>query len=224
MSDGFGLFASALLGLSAITCGTAAFAGWRRRGRLLAQAGNPPAAGPSRPADLLRKPFASAMLDVAAEARDVLQEMAAEAAGHLVQLEFAAQPDLSVYADRLALRTVLCALIRNAVQHSRGGRVLLSAIRLGGRVQIAVIDDGVGPPAAIQQAALRELAQLVALQGGTIDIETDPGEGTAVLVRFLAPIGGQRASGHAPEAQPAGHPAASPTPARHAVVEPAWDR
>ena len=41
----------------------------------------------------------------------MLRCMAAEAAGHLVQLEFAAQPDLTVHADRLALRAVLSELV-----------------------------------------------------------------------------------------------------------------
>ena len=33
------------------------------------------------------------------------------------------------------------------------------------------------------------MAQLVALQGGTVDIEACPGEGTAVLVRLPEPMG-----------------------------------
>jgi signal transduction histidine kinase len=163
------------------------------------------------------------MLDVAAEARSVLGQMAAEAAAHLVQLEFATQANLSVHADRYALRFVLSELVGNAVRHAPGGRVLLSAIRLGGRVQIAVIDDGAGPDAAVQEAELREMAQLVALQGGTIDIEACPGEGTTVLVRLPEPM----ANGYVPGAVAKHQPVARPTPLPHAareqVVEISWD-
>ena len=84
---------------------------------------------------------------------------------------------------------VLSELVGSAMHHAPCGRVLLSAIRLGGRVQIAVIDDGDGPAAAVQEAALRDMAQLVALQGGTIDVESRRGEGTTVLVRLPEPMG-----------------------------------
>ncbi|MGA3400885.1 MAG: HAMP domain-containing sensor histidine kinase [Acetobacteraceae bacterium] len=180
-------------------------------------------AGAPSPFGLGRTPFASGVLDVAAEARDVLHQMAGEAAGHLVQLEFAVQPDLLVHADRLALRAVLSELVGNAMRHAPGGRVLLSAIRLGGRVQIAVIDDGDGPAAAVQEAALREMAQLVALQGGTIDVETHSGEGTTVVVRLPEPTGTGRVPGEAPKRPSAERPTAPPRVAREAVVEHSWD-
>ena len=221
LNDGVGLSAVALLGLSAVTCGTLLFGGWRQRRHLLAQQDDSRLPAVTRPMfGLGQMPFVSAELDVAAEARDVLQLMAAEAAGHQVQLEFAVQPELSVHADRLALRAVMSELVGNAVRHAPGGRVLLSAIRLGGRVQIAVIDDGAGPEAAVQEAALREVAQLVALQGGTIDVETHAGEGTTVLVRLPEPMGIARAPGEAlPPRQPAAPAAAPPQAAREAVAQ-----
>jgi signal transduction histidine kinase len=219
-SDWLGLSAVTLLGLSAITCGALLFGGWRRRQDLMAfQDGGEPMPV-ARPAfDLGRMPFVGGVLDVAAEVRDVLAQLAAEAARHLVRLEFAVQPELSVHADRLALRAVLSELVGNAVEHAPGGRVLVSAVRLGGRVQIAVIDDGAGPEAALQEAALREVAQVVALQGGTIDVEVHPGEGTTVLVRLPEPADTGRASGEASAPQqPAERPAASPQAVREAVA------
>lgn len=221
LNDGVGLSAVALLGLSAVTCGTLVFGGWRRRQHLLAQQDDGRFLAVTRPAfGLGQMPFVGAELDVAAEARDVLHQMAAEAAGHQVQLEFAVQPELSVHADRLALRAVISELVGHAVRHAPGGRVLLSAIRLGGRVQIAVIDDGAGPEAAVQEAALREVAQLVALQGGTIDVETHAGEGTTVLVRLPEPMGLGRAPDEAlPPRQPAAPAAAPPQAAREAVAQ-----
>lgn len=218
--DWLGLSAVTLLGLSAVTCGALLFGGWRRRQDLVAlqDRGEPmPAVRPAF--DLGRMPFAGGVLDVATEVRDVLDQMAAEAARHLVRLEFAVQPELSVHADRLALRAVLGELVGNATRQAPGGRVLVSAVRLGGRVQIAVIDDGAGPEAAVQEAALRQVTQVVALQGGTIDVEVHPGEGTTVLVRLPEPMETGRASGEAlvPQ-QPAERPAASPQEAREALA------
>jgi signal transduction histidine kinase len=223
-SHAIGLFAVTLLGLSAITCGTLLLGGWRRRQHLLARTYSAESIVTARlPFGLVRAPFASGMLDVAAEARSVLAQMAAEASAHLVQLEFATQANLSVHADRYALRAVLSELVSNAVRHAPGGRVLLSAIRLGGRVQIAVIDDGAGPDATVQQAELREMAQLVALQGGTIDIEACPGEGTTVLVRLPEPM----ASVCIPDLEPTHQRPARRTPLPRAALEPiveiSWD-
>jgi two-component system sensor histidine kinase NreB len=219
--DGSGLFTSALLGLSAITCATLAVA---RRQQPARRCGAEPAASTPPPAFSLRRaPFVSGVLDVAEEARDVLQQMAAEAAGHMVQLEFAVQPDLSVHADRLALRAVLSELVGNAMRHAPCGRVLLSAIRLGGRVQIAVTDDGATPDAASQQAALRDISELVALQGGTIDVEVYPGEGTTVVVRLPESTVASRAPGEASARPTQDCSAASPRPAREALAEASWD-
>lgn len=223
-SDWFGMFALTLLGLSAITCGMLVFGGWRRRQELLArQDGGEFLMDTPAAFGLGQMPFASGELDVAAEAREALHLMAAEAARHLVQLEFATQPDLSVHADRLALRAVLSELLGNAIRHTPGGRVLLSATRLGGRVQFAVIDDGAGPAAAVQEAALRETAQVVALQGGTIEVEVHPGEGTTVLVRLPEQMETVRTPGEAPQGRPADHQVAPPQAAREAVAEPGWD-
>jgi len=177
----------------------------------------------SLPSDLARMPFASTAIDVATEARDVLARMAAEAAGYLVQLEVAVQPDLSVHADRLALRAVLSQLVGNAMRHAAGGRVLLSAIRLGGRVQIAVIDDGIGPDAAVQESALREVAQLVALQGGTIEVEAQRGEGTTVLVRLPEPVSASGAPGKIPKQRLAARTATAPQAAQEALAGHSWE-
>ncbi|HVC60437.1 MAG TPA: ATP-binding protein [Acetobacteraceae bacterium] len=216
-SDRFGLFAAALLGLSAITCGALLLGGWRRH--VLARRhdrGWTPA--PAAAFSLARTPFVSGMLDVAAEMRDVLGRIGPEAARGLVRLEMAVQPDLAVRTDPLALRALLSDLVGNAIRHAPAGRVLLSAARLGGRVEIAVIDDGAGTEVAMREAALREAGQLVALQGGTLHIEAHEGQGTTVLVRLPEPMGTVRAAGEAPQRQPA-QPAAAHATREVAVAE-----
>jgi signal transduction histidine kinase len=220
----FGLLAVTLLGLSAITCGALVLGGWRSYRHLTSRhQGGEPMTCASAPFDLVRMPFASTALDVATEARDVLARMAAEAAGYLVQLEVAVQPNLSVHADRVALRAVLSQLVGNAVRHGACGRVLLSAIRLGGRVQIAVIDDGIGTDAVAQAAALREVAQLVTLQGGTIDVEAQRGEGTTVLVRLPEPASATRTPGTIPKQRPAGRAAAALQATQDALAGDSWE-
>ena len=210
--DGSGLFASVLLGLSAITCGTLVSA--RRHLPARPRGGEPVASASPLPFSLSRAPLVSGLLDVAAEAREVLQQMAAEAAGNLVHLEYAVQTDLSVHADRLALQTVLGKLVGNAVRRAPCGRVLLSAMRHGGRVQIAVSDDGTATDAAIQQAALRDMSELVALQGGTIEVEAQTGAGTTVLVRLPQQLGTERVL----KPQPVDRSATSARPVQEVVA------
>jgi signal transduction histidine kinase len=220
----FAWSASILLVLSAMSCGLFLLGGWRQRQQMLVRA-NAAAPVPARPAlfALGRTPFVSGELDVATELRDALAQMAGEAAAHMVQLEFAVQPDLSVHADPLALRMVLSELVGSAMRHAPGGRVLVSATRLGGRVQIAVIDDGAGPEAAVQQAALREVAELVALQGGTMDVEAHAGEGTSVVVRLLEPAAAGRPPGDAAMPQQAQRADGPQRATREAVVEHSWE-
>lgn len=222
-SDGFGLFASTLLGLSTVTCGALLLGGWRRH-RLSRRddGGWVPAPVPSF--SLARTPFAGGLLDIAAEVRDVLGQMQPEAARGRVRLEMAVQPDLAVHADPLALRALLSDLVGNAMRHAPGGRVLLSAALLRGRVEIAVTDDGTGTEAAMQEAALREAAQLVALQGGTIHIEAHPGEGTTVLVRLLDSVATAATPGEAPARPLVQQSAESSHGVREAAVaEQSWD-
>jgi hypothetical protein len=221
-SDWFGWFVSALLGLSAIACATVLFGGWCRYVNDRAQFdGWLPAALPMF--SLGRAPFAGDLLDVAAEVRDVLQHMAPEAARGRMRLEMAVQPDLAVHADKLALRTLLGDLVRNAMMHAPAGQVLLSAARFGGRVEIAVTDDGAGTEAEMRQAALREAGQLVALHGGSIHIDARPGEGTTVLVRLPEPMGARRAPGEASVRQPGRNPIAVAAPSWEAVAEHSWE-
>jgi anti-sigma regulatory factor (Ser/Thr protein kinase) len=223
-SNWFGFLASTLLGLSVMTCGLVLLGGWRQYQRMQVHADGGASIAVTQPLfGLGRMPFVSSVLDVAAELRDVLARLATEVAGRRVKLEFAVQPDLSVHADPLALRVVLSELVASAMRYAPGGHVLVSAAQLGGRVQIAVMDDGAGPEAAVRQAALREVAELVALQGGTIDVETHPGEGTTVVVRLLEPAATGRAPGDAPMRQPA-QQADGPQPAvREAVAEHSWE-
>jgi signal transduction histidine kinase len=150
-------------------------------------------------------PSGHAPLRLAAERLDperelvlAVQDVTSLAADGSVRLETAIQPGLAVWADKAALRQMLAAPLRAAVARSPGGRVLLGAGRHGGRVQVSVLDDGLPTDRGLQEAELREAARLVALHGGTLEVNVRANAGTTVVIRL-------------PE--PAAAPAGAPVPA-----------
>jgi two-component system, OmpR family, phosphate regulon sensor histidine kinase PhoR len=131
----------------------------------------------------------------------------ADASG--VRLETRLPPDLpAVLADRDRLAQILINLVDNAVKYTpRGGEVAVEAAAGEGLVEVAVVDTGVGIPPAdlpriterfyrVDKARSRELGgtglglaivkHLVAAHGGTLVIESRPGEGTRVRVTLPA--------------------------------------
>ncbi|CAO3415875.1 sensor histidine kinase [Azospirillum endophyticum] len=116
-------------------------------------------------------------------------------------------PDL--LADERALRQVLLNLLSNAVKFTpQGGRVTVSAVQeAGGGIAITVRDTGIGIAAdalarilePFQQAdssisgrfggtglGLSICRDLMALHDGSLSIDSEPGRGTAVTIRFPA--------------------------------------
>jgi two-component system cell cycle sensor histidine kinase PleC len=134
----------------------------------------------------------------------------AEAAGLALTIDFAHLPE--VEADYRALKQVLLNLLSNAIKFTpRGGRITIRAEGrhdpLGERVRISVQDTGIG----IAQDDLARLAKpfeqvenqhskttqgsglglaltksLVEMHGGSLDMQSAPGEGT--MVSFSLPI------------------------------------
>src|SRR5262249_20400554 len=119
-----------------------------------------------------------------------------------IQLLDAGATQISVFADRRALKQILINLLPNAVKFTLpGGKVLLRAYRYRGTVRIAITDTGVGiakhelgrlgkPFEQVQNqltkghkgtglglAISRSLAEL---HGGKLDIKSKAGEGTTV--------------------------------------------
>jgi len=199
--------------LSGLTSAVMLVAGGFWRNRVLARQADPFAVAQAPRFALGRTPFSGQMLNVATEVRTVLGQLAPLAAQGFVRLELAVPPELEVRADARALREVLGDLVSNAIRHTPCGHVLVGAMRHGGRVQISVTDDGAGPPEATQAARLRDAERLVALQGGTIDVDVHaPGEGATVRLRFPEPRGATAAAmptmvaGDAPAATNTGRP------------------
>jgi hypothetical protein len=54
-------------------------------------------------------------------------------------------------------------------------------------VRICVLDDGSAVDRAVQEAQLRDAARLIALQGGTLEVNVRKGVGTTVVIRLPEP-------------------------------------
>ncbi|MEZ4381064.1 MAG: HAMP domain-containing sensor histidine kinase [Nannocystaceae bacterium] len=114
---------------------------------------------------------------------------------------------LRVRGDRFALARVLVHLLDNAAKFTAGGVVELRARGEGDAVVIAVRDTGVGVPAQAQEGIFDRFTQaddsatrlyggvglglaickeLVTRMGGTIALESAPGEGSTFSVRLAA--------------------------------------
>jgi signal transduction histidine kinase len=124
----------------------------------------------------------------------------------------------SVHADVTRLRQILVNLLSNANKYTpEGGRIRLRAWAEGNHVHCAVSDTGVGispeeqaqlftkffrsENPAVQDKpgtglGLYIVRSLVAMQGGWIDVESQPGEGTTVT--FTVPVVDREGGGPSP--------------------------
>lgn len=176
---GQAVLCSSVLGV--LLAGGIAVAIWRRSRRSLKRQGPPrlPAQFPLEQAALQHS-----VLHVAAEAAAVLQGLQNLATQQFVRLEMAIQPGLAMVGDQRAFRETLGELARSAIEQAPCGCVLLTAARVGCRVHVSVLDDGPGADTATRLTRLRHAQLLVALQGGSLEINARPGEGTTVIVRL----------------------------------------
>jgi two-component system, NarL family, sensor histidine kinase LiaS len=77
----------------------------------------------------------------------------------------------------------------NAVRHGNACRLAVSLSRRAGHVELAVRDTGTGfdPAAPHTGSGLAHIRDRVAELGGTVDIDSAPGRGTALTVRVPVP-------------------------------------
>ena len=149
----------------------------------------------------------------AAEMCRAMMALQAEAKGVAFDIHVASSVG-EIVADRRSVRQMLINLISNAIKFTpAGGRVTLSAHRLGSRLHFQVSDTGIGiaavdldrlgePFMQVQNDYTRQfegtglglslVKGLVRLHGGTMTIESAPGEGTTVAITL--PVDGSGAS------------------------------
>lgn len=123
-----------------------------------------------------------------------------------VDLQNAIVENIRLLADPLRLKQMLLNLLSNAIQFSPGGTVKIATERRFGRFTISVIDDGRGmTPEEIARAlktfgkgredayrtsveglglGLPITRRLIEAHGGSLEIESRPGAGTAVHIMF----------------------------------------
>ncbi|MBO3274056.1 ATP-binding protein [Pseudomonas schmalbachii] len=147
--------------------------------------------------------------------REKVADYAAIAEGKGLQLELntlgARHPD--VWVDRDAFRRIAESLLANALKFTDVGKVLVE-LKAGGRgkglteVVLSVRDSGIGIPLAEQKQVFELFRQgtdsqrirrggsgtglaickrLVDLLGGSMELESSPGEGTCMTVRLMLP-------------------------------------
>src|SRR5215207_7150775 len=123
---------------------------------------------------------------------------------HGIECRVDADPDLDeVEADERKVKQVVFNLLSNAVKFTPdGGRVEVRARRVGDRAEVAVSDTGVGIDPADQDRIFQEFQQagqqegsglglalarsLVALHGGNLWLESEPGSGSTFA--FTLPV------------------------------------
>lgn len=108
-------------------------------------------------------------------------------------------------ADEFRIQQILINIMGNAVKYTEKGFIRLSAYQLGNQVILKISDSGVGMPAEKRQSLFRPFEQihvkghpsasgtglglsisrqLVELHGGTLELNSQVGKGTEVIISF----------------------------------------
>lgn len=131
---------------------------------------------------------------LAAALRRMLDRVEAETGLHTELHVDEALPTLSTEIEVALLRTAQSALA-NVRLHAGAGRVVMSLIDSGATVRLDLIDDGAGfdveaweqtmqPGSETSSYGLRFMRARLRELGGGLDIESTPGEGTAISVHL----------------------------------------
>lgn len=135
----------------------------------------------------------------------VLEDVRNEMSPHEgVRVEVSCPPALSALADPELIIQALTNVAANAVRHTTAGEIRLSATGSNGSVAIEISDTGAGIPPGDRQrlfdrfyrgqsresdgfglglAIVREAVRAI---GGTVSVESSPGEGTTVRIELPA--------------------------------------
>jgi signal transduction histidine kinase len=87
---------------------------------------------------------------------------------------------------------IVAEALTNAFKHARCDLVTVRVGAANGWAMVEVRDDGVGGTVSAGGSGLRGLADRVSALGGTLEIESPPGDGTAIRARMPAPRPAER--------------------------------
>jgi signal transduction histidine kinase len=136
------------------------------------------------------------------ELRPLVDRLVAEAEPRDgVRIRVDCDAGLATLASPELLHEALAALLENALDHTRGGEIHISAARLNGRVALTVTDTGPGilpefvdrvfepffrlsPSGEGYGLGLAIAAQAVQAMGGDIDVSSEVGAGSSFTVRL----------------------------------------
>jgi PAS domain S-box-containing protein len=149
-------------------------------------------------------------VEVAPAIRQVAEEFEPMLAGMPVELCLDLRPRLVARVDRLRFRQVVVNLVANALKFTESGTVTVSSRKRAGRLELRIVDTGIGIPADQIDRVFDEFTQvdsgstrthggtglglpltrrLVELMGGTFTLDSVVGEGTtAIVVLPLSPM------------------------------------
>ena len=133
-----------------------------------------------------QRPPAAASLNVAAEVQVALSLVTDHATARGVKFTVGIQPELFLQADPLVFREVISNVLAGAIDGASGGRVLITAIRREGRIEIMVTDEAVLADLAARETELRRSRQLIAMHGGSLAVKLLPGIGAEVVLNLAA--------------------------------------
>jgi signal transduction histidine kinase len=149
------------------------------------------------------KPIERFAMDVNGSISEIVESMRSEGErnGLSIETRYASGP-LVIEGDRFALGRVYRNLITNAIQATPpGGTITIATARTGGHIEIRVADTGSGIPPERLPAIFDEFVttkrrglglglaiskRIVEQLGGTIEVESEVGRGTAFTMRFPA--------------------------------------
>src|SRR2546427_3880368 len=149
------------------------------------------------------QPIERFAMDINGSVAEIVESMRAEGerTGVSIEASYGRGP-MVIEGDRFALGRVYRNLITNAIQATAaGGRVAITTARAGNRVEIRVSDTGTGIPPERLSAIFDDFMttkrrglglglaiskRIVEQLDGTIEVESQVGQGTAFTLRFPA--------------------------------------
>jgi signal transduction histidine kinase len=129
----------------------------------------------------------------------LVMALRAQAARSPLPVEVEAR-DVGRYPQDAESTVYFCALeaLQNVAKHARASRVTVRLAGSAGGLEFSVRDDGAGFPAASRRhgSGLQGMADRLAAHGGTLDIRSEPGQGTTITGRLPAPPAGHDLGGN----------------------------
>ncbi len=144
--------------------------------------------------------------DFSESCEDTLRLLRPQAEKRSQRLTGKIDPAITLTGDKVKLEQVIYNLVENAIKYTPdGGAITVTMNRRGGQAVLSVRDNGVGIPEAdqkhiferfyrVDKARSREtggtglglsiVRQLVALHGGTITVDSQPGSGSTFTVKL----------------------------------------